>query len=200
MGSVFSTDECPCSENYEYDTEKKSDSMFRVQILSNDKIVTIRSFFELLKSSRKFRSFFVSLLRDVPLSSFLIEMIPISRETENNEFEFVVIDLPEDLIVEADPQALNNFASNPSFLFPRRDDSVDLDKYRCLSSFIKSCPTAYAEQLFHNFADLIVEKISGDYETIWVTSGDLSIPWAHLRCSHDYQDFQYEDYCPQDKN
>ncbi len=201
MGSSFSSNgveyDCPCRENYEFCTRKVSDQVHEIEILKDEKVITIKQFINLLQDSRKFRSFFVSLLREVPLQSFMIEMVPMHPSNLESLFEFVVINLPAEIMTTEDFD-ITRIITDPElqerYVFPLIEKEGPL--YRCLGSYVKNSSTSHVEELFHKFGALLnhtLDKSSED-EIIWVTSGDLNVSCAHLKLSSDCSHCQYPKY------
>ena len=93
--------------------------VLRFRLLCNGTTLSWSDVIDRWQSNHSFRSFFISILIDVPFSAYFWETPPLTDATTHREFEFVLVDSPRLAGIYTDQQA---FADQ--FALARADVSV----------------------------------------------------------------------------
>jgi len=153
------------------------------------------SFAQVVRSWRddvEFRSFFITLLADAPVSAFRWETPPVTVATSSRPFEFVVLDSPE-------------LAGNPSReAFARHFDSAAMKRgvvefpnlgkdailvvpcpldpdsaYGHLAAFVRDAPEAQRQALWALVGEAMERRIGAT--PVWLSTAGAGVPWLHVR-------------------
>ena len=146
----------------------------------------------LWQESASFTAAFVSLLAEHEFPVFRWETPPVSRATQDQTFEFVIVASPE-LDVPADPSAFAShfklaagadevvgFAnlSNDAWLLaptPREPMSA----YAHLGAFTRAAPVEQNHALWRMVGRALEQRL--DDRPVWLNTAGGGVPWLHVR-------------------
>lgn len=140
-----------------------------------------------------FRVFFIGLLADAPFDAYLWETPPVTTDTIDRRFEFVLVDSPALASLPLNPTAFASY-------FPRADEHQSTVGFANLGrdaflvvSCPRSAPTAYPHlAAFAREAPIAeqhalwcavggtLERLLGE-QPLWLSTSGLGVAWVHLR-------------------
>ncbi len=141
-----------------------------------------------------FRARFNQLLADAPFEAYRWETPPISNESLDRPFEFVLVNTPGFATRATDTTSFAEHFPNGSdepdivsFTNLRRDATLivptrqtkDHDVYNHLAAFIRRAPRAQSDALWRFTARRVVELVSK--QTVWLNTAGAGVAWLHVR-------------------
>ncbi|MEE8342286.1 MAG: hypothetical protein V3R51_00655, partial [Gammaproteobacteria bacterium] len=165
----------------------------QIAIEDNGKPLWYSDVVEGWQSSSSFREFFITLLADVPYGAYFWETPPVTKNSFQDVFEFVLVDSPELGGVTASPSAFQGhfqgarqdrsvvtFANlgKDAFLVapcPRASSSV----YPHLAAFARGAPMDQQHALWEQVGEAIVARLNE--RKLWVSTAGLGVYWLHVR-------------------
>ena len=161
-------------------------------IINNAEPMCYDDALDLWQHNESFRSFFISLLADVPFSAYRLETPPVTLSTTSREFEFVLIDSPS-LVRLPDP---NTFASY--FTTSESDGGIvvfeNLGKdallvvpspqaadsaYAHIAAFTRHGPNSQNHALWQMVGKTMQQRITN--RPIWLSTEGSGVSWLHVR-------------------
>lgn len=157
---------------------------------------------DLWQSDEGFRSFFIALLSDAPFSAYRWETPPITGDSADRPFEFVLLDSPG-LARAPDTRAYaDHFTTDDSnrgiVVFPnlgkdallvvpspRGPDSV----YAHLAAFTGGAPDSQRHAFWRTVGQTVEREVSN--RPMWVSTAGGGVSWLHVRldCRPKYYGF-----------
>ncbi len=165
----------------------------QISIDSNGKPLRYADVVEGWRSNSSFREYFISLLADAPYEAYCWETPPVTKNSFQDAFEFVLVDSPELGGVTASPSAFQGY-----FQGARKDQSVvtfaNLGKdaflvvpcpfasasvYPHLAAFARGAPMDQQHVLWEQVGEAIVARLQE--RKLWVSTAGLGVYWLHVR-------------------
>ncbi len=152
-----------------------------------------------------FTSAFTTLLRDSKFAAYFWETPPVTRETVNERFEFVLVDSPELAAVRPDDQAFADY-----FRTAAADQAVTFSNLRNDATLVAPCPRAANPGYAHLavFARHAPEDQQSEFWRqvgravrngigqlpVWLSTSGLGIHWLHVRIDSIPKYYVYDPY------
>lgn len=151
-----------------------------------------------------FRTFFIGLLLNSPFHAFRWETPPITIETEDQPFEFVLIDSPE-ISLDSDPAAFAehfdkaypggvvefpNLGKDAILIVPCPDDP--LSDYGHLASYLRNAQESQQHLLWESVGAAMQRRISS--KPVWLNTAGGGVPWLHVRLDDQPKYYRYALY------
>lgn len=159
---------------------------------------------DLLANDREFRGYLTDVLRGLPIQAFRWETPPITEDSREDEFEFVVVSAPE-LEVPADVRTFSEyFASmgdNRVGEFPNLSGDAQLivpgpirsnSDYNHLRAFLDSAPERQIDALWEVAAKATRRLMS--HRPVWLNTAGAGVAWLHIRLDQRPKYYVYEPY------
>ncbi|MEM7233748.1 MAG: hypothetical protein AAF517_16350, partial [Planctomycetota bacterium] len=140
-----------------------------------------------------FRSFFTDLLKSAPYEAFFWETPPITRETVERDFEFVVIESSSLAAIHPNPSAFKehftpdatklgvasfwNLGRDSLLVAPTPSDP-DSD-FGHLASFLRAAEEEQTHALWRAVGEAVESRLSA--KPVWVSTAGLGVDWLHVR-------------------
>ena len=155
---------------------------------------------------QSFRRFFISVLADAPFPAYFWETPPVTRNSIDREFEFVLVDSRSLAGVRTDEQAFaNHFASakpGASVIeFPNLSGDATLvvpcpgepsSAYSQISTFARQAPDDQQHQLWSMVGAALERQLSA--QPVWLNTSGLGIYWLHIRLDGSPKYYTHEPY------
>jgi hypothetical protein len=158
------------------------------------------------QNDQSFRSFFVSILVDVPFPAYFWETPPVTSATTNRDFEFVLVDSPQLAGIRTDQQAFanqftavqsdvsviefSNLGGDATLVVPCR--SGPLSAYSQISAFARTAPADQQHQLWM-LVGATLEQLLGA-QPVWLSTSGLGVYWIHLRFDSEPKYYTHAPY------
>ena len=149
-----------------------------------------------------FRSFFIDLLMASPYSAFRWETPPITAETANRPFEFVLINSPS-LSRPPDRQTFaqhfqaqqsivtfQNLGKDALLVVPCPNDSSM--NYSHLGAFTQQAPRAQQQELWTAVGEAMANRL--DTQPIWLSTAGGGVAWLHVRIDNYPKYYHHQPY------
>ena len=160
-----------------------------------------------------FCSFFISLLSESPFSAYRWETPPISKDTVNRQFEFVLINSPS---LERHPDkatysnyftidpvnngivVFENLSKDATLVVPSPMDSnaswggTAFSGYSHLAAFIRTAPDVQKQALWGIVGQTVQQQISE--RPLWVSTAGGGVAWVHVRLDSRPKYYRYKLY------
>jgi hypothetical protein len=174
-------------------TRIKIGKVLRFRVLRADKPLRFADVIELWIDSHTFRNFFISILADAPFPSYFLETPPVTSETIDREFEFVLVDSQQLAGVSTDrPAFSSHFESAPNGTFVIEFSNLGgdaslvvpcpgepLSAYSQISSFARQAPEAQQHALWKLVGTALRRRLGA--QPVWLSTSGLGIYWLHIR-------------------
>ena len=175
----------------------------QIRIIESNDYLRYSEVINLWQKDYNFRSFFISLLANVPFSAYGWETPALTNQTLNRIFEFVVLDNP---ILDKIPNftAFSNYLTNSPesiITFPNLGNDALLivpsqqgakSSYAHLASFIRHAPEFQKHDLWQKVGEMMARKISD--APIWLNTAGAGVPWLHVRLDSRPKYYGYQLY------
>jgi hypothetical protein len=158
---------------------------------------------DLWQRDEPFRSFFLSILTGSSYEAFRWETPPVTRETLDRPFEFVLVDSPE-IARTADPSpfrehfrvdgpdivSFENLGGDAKMVVPcpRGPDAF----YGHLAGFVRSAPSSQLHALWQTVGAAVRERV-GD-RPLWLSTAGGGVFWLHVRLDSRPKYYAYPPY------
>lgn len=185
--------------------ESTGNGILKVQLLESDTVLSYRSVISLWQQSEAFRSFYIEFLSSVKYTAYRWETPPLSTETVDQSFEFVIIESPE-LDVLADAEAFSDYFSGTQseediVAFPNlgRDawlvvpcPKTDYEAYSHLAVFSRRAPDYQNHELWQRVGLLVSTQLSRSPK--WLNTAGGGVAWLHVRLDSRPKYYCYRPY------
>lgn len=148
-----------------------------------------------------FRTFFIGLLADSPFGAFRWETPPITSETQDREFEFVLLDCPgldrpvdqqsfaQHFSQQQDVVTFANLRGDAVLVVPCPVDEVSA--YGHLAAFVRQAPDRQVHRLWQAVGAAMQQRLSE--QPVWLSIAGMGVSWLHVRLD---QRPKYYGYAP----
>lgn len=146
---------------------------------------------KLWQEDAEFRSFFLSILAEVPFSAYRWETPPITAATANRTFEFVLFNDPG-LDRTADSQTFSSYFDTDSkegiVAFPNLGNDAFLVvpsprgkayAYGHLAAFVRNASSTQNHALWQRVGIVMEQKLNT--KPIWLSTAGGGVSWLHVR-------------------
>lgn len=172
----------------------------RIESLSNGRLLRVIidygsapvSYAEVLQRWQQdadFRTMFLALLADAPFSAFRWETPPITAETVNRPFEFVLLDSPglasnpdqhafeEHFGAAVEVVEFSNLGKDAILIVPCPHDP--LSAYGHLAAFVRQAPETQKHALWALVGAAMQRRLGT--KPVWLSTAGAGVSWLHVR-------------------
>ncbi len=168
--------------------------------------VSFRRVIDSWRTNETFRKFFISLLAEAPFPAYLWETPPVTRDTADQPFEFVLVGNQQLANAQPDAEAFDDQFR----LAPMNDDVVSFPNlsgdallvapcprapdgcYAHLATFSRNAPLRQQHLLWQLVGDTVAQRL--DQQPLWVSTSGLGIYWLHVRLDAYPKYYTFEPY------
>lgn len=172
-------------------------------ILQNGKYITHQEWAALLKSNSKFRDFYNSILQDSNFSSFFWETRPVNTNLWDAPFRFVLVESKTLERIQANSRSFQSHFIDGELVvsFPNLGGDAQLvvpTKYSddfCyghIAAFVRNAPLEQVNLFWKQVSIEYSKKIG--YQTIWLSTAGLGVPWLHVRIDSRPKYYRHQEY------
>jgi len=175
----------------------------KYQIHQDKKILTFQNWINLMKTSQSFIHFYNDLLKNSKFEAFFWEVKPVTQDTLQDPFEFVLVNSTALKSIKADNLSFKKyFVSNKKVVsFPNLGGDAqlivptpdgDITNFSHLANFIR-IP-------YNNTIVEFWEKVATQYEQAigaqpkWLSTSGLGVHWLHVRIDSRPKYYQFQAY------
>jgi hypothetical protein len=152
-----------------------------------------------------FRDYFLSVFADIPYSAYRWETPPVTVDSLNRPFEFVVLDSPGlDRIADrvtfgeffktVDPGGIAvfpNLGGDAILIVPTPVD--DTSPYSHLGAFLNSAPRSQLHAFWKVIGATAIRSIGS--RPLWLSTAGGGVSWLHVRLDQRPKYYAYRPYC-----
>ena len=174
----------------------------KVRVLAEERPFTYKEVIQKWQSDEPFRSFFIGLLADAPFTAYFWETPPITQETAERPFEFILANSPQLAQVRAERRAFTNyFNAEPVVDFANLGGDAHLvvpcpqaasDAFPHLASFSRTAPLAQQHHFWQRVGTAVSAQIGE--RPLWVSTSGLGVYWLHVRLDSRPKYYTYRPY------
>jgi len=167
--------------------------------------LSFREVISLWCGNHEFRKFFTGEISRSPFSAFFWETPPITNQTLDRPFEYVLVEAPVLLEISPDSRPFNShFVSARSadvVTFPNLGGDAILvvpvpqDRKECyshLACFLRSAPEKQIDSFWYRVGLAMQSRISTS--PTWLSTAGLGVSWLHLRLDSRPKYYRYLPY------
>ena len=161
-------------------------------VINNAEPMSYADALDLWQHNESFRSFFISLLADVPFSAYRWETPSVTLSTVNREFEFVLLDSPS-LVRPPDTKTFASYFTTAEsdtgiVIFENLDKDAllvvpspqaDGAAYAHIAAFTRSGPDPQNHALWQIVGQTMQQRITN--QPIWLNTEGSGVSWLHIR-------------------
>ncbi len=185
-----------------------SQPIHKISIFNDLQQLTYREVIQLWRQDCSFRSFFISLLADTPMSAYFWETPPVTKSTVEQKFEFVLVNSPQLASVCPSQSDFRQYfqANKEVVTFPNLGNDAllvvpcpltEISAYPHLASFLRQAPASQQHLLWQTVGYELETRL--DRQPIWVSTSGLGVFWLHIRldsvpkyyCFQGYKSFPF---------
>lgn len=180
------------------------DRIHKISIFRDDKQITYSEVIKSWQQDKNFRTFFISLLADAPMTAYFWETPPVTKSTVERAFEFVLINSPKLADIEPDPTDFNEYfesATEEVVTFPNLGNDALL-VVPCpiaktvarthLASFVRFAPEFQQHLLWQTVGRSLLQQLNE--QPIWVSTSGLGVHWLHVRLDSHPKYYCFQPY------
>jgi len=184
-------------------TELNDGRVLRYRLFNDSEPLSWSDVVDRWQHDPSFRTFFISLLADVPFLAYFWETPPVTVSTKTELFEFVLVDSRALVGVQSDERAFaehfssadsviefSNLGGDATLVVPCPREP--LTTYSQISTFARGAPDDQQHQLWALVAAALKRRL-GD-QPVWVSTSGLGIYWLHIRLDSVPKYYTYEPY------
>jgi hypothetical protein len=188
------------------DIDLGAGGIVKINVMNDGRAVSYRRIIDSWRADEAFRRFFISLLAEAPFSAYLWETPPVTRDTMDHPFEFVLVDNKQLANAQPDARAFDDqFRSAPingevvafsnlsgdALLVapcPRTSDGC----YAHLATFSRNAPLQQQHLLWQLVGETIAQRL--DEHPLWISTSGLGVYWLHVRLDAYPKYYAFEPY------
>ncbi len=176
-----------------------------------DEQLRYRDFIILLQDDDEFRLFFINLLSDIPFHAYQWETPPVTSDSTDQPFEFVVhnspgIDLPpepgpfqqyfDDTNEGHEIVVFNNLGNDARLIAPTpKGEGLN---YSHIGVFTESAPMEQQQVLWQTVGQATEELISD--QPLWLNTAGGGVAWLHVRLDSRPKYYRHRPYISSSKS
>lgn len=194
---------------FEYQDEiLAEDRSIKYYINCKGERVSFRQFIDLLQGDNTFRSFFIELLSEVSFRAYHWETPPVTANTEDQVFEFVVTRSPGiDLPPSIGPFAQYFTGDNPVAVFDNLGGDAKLvapaptdpqKNYSHISAFTEQAPLEQQHAFWQRVGQATEAELSD--QPLWLNTAGGGVSWLHVRLDSAPKYYRHRPYTRYDGN
>lgn len=177
-------------------------SSYKYHLQQEDRQIYFKQFLSLLAKDNTFRSFFIELLQKVPFLTYHWETPPLTLNTAEEPFEFVVthtpgIDLPADVgpfaqYFKKDDQVavFDNLGADATLIAPA--PAGQQLNYSHIGTFTKEAPNVQQHILWQRVGQVTAEEVSD--QPMWLNIAGGGVAWLHVRLDSSPKYYRHQPY------
>lgn len=167
--------------------------------------LSFREVVALWRDNPAFGCFFTSLLKEHPFEAFFWECPPVTVETQNKDFEFVLVESGALPGLKPDASTFKSqFMAQKSkavIAFPNLGGDAVLvvpapiaepGCYTHLAQFVRRAPGSQLKQFWETVGLQMQQRVSD--EPVWLSTAGLGVSWLHLRLDSRPKYYRHEPY------
>lgn len=172
----------------------------------NGALLTARKAYELCISSVQFRQAFIEDLCSAPFAAYFWETPPLTTDTTERPFEYVITDAPKLASVSPEVQAFSehfgkdadgegvvtfeNLGRDAMLVVPR--PMVEHEQYSHLGAFVRGAPQLQVQSLLRAVGRAVLARLST--RPMWVSTAGMGVYWLHVRLDSRPKYYRYTPY------
>lgn len=158
-------------------------------LLNDERPFTTAQVLQHWQTDAAFRRFFMNLLADAPFDAYFWETPPLTKESLERPFEFVLVNAPQLAPVPAERQAFARyFNETPVVDFANLGGDAHLivpcpktpnDAFAHLAAFSRTAPLAQQHQFWQRVGLAVLNGVGK--RPLWLSTSGLGVYWLHVR-------------------
>ena len=178
---------------------------FEYQVHEDGSILSLRQFFERLRSSPEFADWYSDTLATFEADAFYWEFPPLAHSTLDDGARFVLIEAPMLARLPAEPGPFaEHFDGNPDediLVFPNLGHDATLivpaprgspDDYPHFAAFLRKADKDQVRSLWRVAAATVLDQVTD--QPMWVSTAGGGVFWLHLRLDSRPKYYQHRPY------
>jgi len=175
----------------------------RLAIVLNSRPASFAEVIQAWQNDGNFRSLFNSLLAGAPYSAFRWETPPVTKATQSQPFECVILDSPS-LARQPDREAFAehfensensiavfaNLGRDAVMVVPR--PVADASAYGHLAAFVRLAPDVQRDELWRSVGDAMAAGVGT--KPVWLSTAGAGVSWLHVRLDDRPKYYGYSPY------
>lgn len=186
-----------------YPIPQSLNTTLQFQIRENDKPLSFAQVIHYWQNSAPFRSYFNTLLTEIPFEAYYWEVAPMTKTQTILPFEFVVINSAPLRHIIPDQSAFQEYFVTDKavvdFLNLGKDAHLlvptpigDASCYAHLAQFVRHAPAAQRDEFWKRVGELYEAALND--QPLWLSTAGLGVSWLHLRLDSRPKYYRYEGY------
>ena len=177
----------------------------RTTLAGDSNPLSFHQVIDLWQNSGEFRTFFTGAIVRSSFEASFWETPPVTKQTLDRTFEFVLIASPSLSRLEPDSSPFKSrFSSQTSksvLTFPNLGGDAlllvpkplaDAACYTHLARFLRDAPMSQIDELWQSTGRAMQERISGS--PTWLSTSGMGVAWLHLRLDSRPKYYRHESY------
>jgi len=175
------------------ETKQLDPRSVKITVHWNGEPLSTHEAYKLFSGSAPFRQAFIDNLCEAPFSAYFWETPPLTNDTAERSFEYVVTDAPKLATVSPEVQAFSEHfgkdisgAGVVAFENLSRDAMLvvpcplaEHGRYTHLGAFVRGAPRAQVHALLSVLGRSVLERMHE--RPIWVSTAGMGVYWLHVR-------------------
>lgn len=187
---------------YTYTAYDVDDQTVRYSLQDNHRALSFSEVIDLLATNPAFIDFFNSVLQSSKFSAYFFELPPVTVDSVQNDFEFVLVNSsalarvkPDwsafaDKFKSGDVASFDNLGKDARLVSPR--PLSNSSNYAHLAVFLQNAPEEQKRELWACVANELKRSIGK--QPIWLSTSGLGVYWLHVRICKSPKYYSYKPY------
>jgi hypothetical protein len=173
------------------------------RIYEDDRLLSNKSFIELLNTSTDFVLYFNAVLKNSLFEGYFWEVKPVKTSNLADVFEFVLVSSDRIALRKPNPRPFLDFVQDAShaIAFPNLGKNARLiapaisgkpRQYAHISGFVRNAPEAQLLYFWQLVGSEFKNAINEDYR--WLSTAGFGVSWLHVRIDTRPKYYRYKAY------
>ncbi|MEO0470168.1 MAG: hypothetical protein AAF206_11145 [Bacteroidota bacterium] len=187
---------------YQSQTEILSSECVLYRYLKDGTLLTFAEVIKLWQTDESFRSLMLQDLTESDFTAYFWECPPVSRNSLQQSFEFVLIDSPILAVVQSNPRPFqakfgegevvrfSNLGGDAHLVVPNPLQKEEI--YTHLGKFVRGANMKQQHALLQAIGAAMTERVN--HEKVWLSTAGLGVYWLHVRLDNRPKYYSYGPY------
>ncbi|MCB0628624.1 MAG: hypothetical protein R2824_12180 [Saprospiraceae bacterium] len=172
------------------------------QIKQAGQLLPVTEIIRLWSENADFRAFYNDLLAASPFPAYFWELPPVTLDTLELPFEFVLVNSTTLARVQANSRPFHNwFTDEPVVVFPNIGGDATLvvptpkvskNTYTHLAQFVRHAPEEQIDRFWQEVGRTYHKNLSN--QKLWLSTSGLGVYWLHIRLDSRPKYYTHEAY------
>jgi hypothetical protein len=180
-----------------------ANQVIHFKIINNGQPLSVQGWIMAVQQSQEFRLQFNQILKDSPFQAFFWEVKPITIDTLNDDFEFVMVNSQILQRIQANSSRFEKYFEKGKFVVAFLNLGGDaqlivptpqtgLEPYAHLAKFVRHAPELQINIFWKTVGEELGKNLGESPK--WLSTAGLGVSWLHVRIDSRPKYYRYQPY------